>query len=123
MLNIIEKNKIFIIEILDPRDPQDEIIFLEFINNVFENKEFGLVLNVDGKKAFSQEAKVEFNHWFKNNKLRLKKQCFGFSRVSSNATKMAKLKSKALRLAMPCPYNVSDNMGESLDWLNKQQIK
>lgn len=116
--NEIHKD-IFSLEINDPREEKDETEFLSFLDSVLSKNTFGLILKVEGEKSFSPEAKKALGVWFKENKPILKSKCFGFARVNQNAKKMGRLKSKALSLAMPCPYTVLHTTEEALDWLKR----
>lgn len=117
-INKLDGN-VFIISITTPRKSDDENILLDFLNEVLEFKSFGLILNVEGNRSFTAEGKKSLGIWFKLNKKQLGEKCRGFARVSSSVTKLDKLKSKALRLAMPCPYIVLRNTIEATAWLNK----
>lgn len=118
-----EEDNIFVLEIFEPRLATDEKEFILFLDEVFQNSKFGIVLSVTGHKFFSLEGKKTFNMWFKENKDKLKRQCFGFARVSSETSKMLKLTSKALRLAMPCRYEVFNEKKDGVHWLQRNRTK
>ena len=114
------KNNIYTITIASPRQAQDEIDFMNFLNEIVDMDSFGLVLSVEGEKSFSQSGKRELGIWFKTNKKILGYKCIGFARVSEDASKVDTLKSRAMRLAMPCPYIVLPNVRQAVAWLESK---
>lgn len=124
MIEIKElKHQIFIVRIFEPRELNDEIQFLDSLEVILQNKNFGLILSVEGQSTFSIQSKKQLNFWFKSKRQQLRDRCFGLVRINKDATKMAKLKSKAMGLAMPCMYRVVDNLEGALEFLEKYSKK
>lgn len=115
-INEIEKN-IFEVEITSPREQKDETSFLNLLEELISKDFFGLIFSTEGKAGFSAEAKKEMSKWFKTNKPLLKEKCIGFARVNTSQSKAGKFTSKAMQLAMPCPYNVVTNNTDAKVWL------
>ena len=105
----------------EPKVEGDENVFFDKMNSFLDQENFGLILEVRGKKAFSPEAKKRLGHWFKENKGTLKTKCCGFARVNQNLGTKEKLRSKAMSLAMPCPYLVCSSLDEALSWFQRKQ--
>ncbi len=112
-------NNITFIKIFSPRELEDEDKFFFHLEDLISNKKFGIVIEVEGDKTFSLEAKQKLNIWFKNNKYILRKSCIGMARINSNVSKLKTLKSKAISLAMPCPYIVLSGVDEAIRWFQK----
>lgn len=110
----IKNSNLLSVRIYEPREQQDEKTFFEFLQEVLDHEKFGLILEVDGAKAFSQEAKKKLTTWFRTNKEELQERCLGFVRVTKKDTGVERLKSKAMSLAMPCPYFVVSSFDEAL---------
>jgi len=124
MLKITEiSERIYDIEILEPKESEDEVLFLDFMDKILRKEAFGLILSVSGDKGFSQDGKRKLSMWFKNNKRDLSSRCIGFARVSSHSTKVSRLKNRTLTLAMPCPYRVFESRDESIEWMSKMKLK
>ncbi|GEM_PF-2680691 len=115
-INEIERN-IFEVEITSPREEKDETSFLGLLDDLIEKEFFGLIFSTEGKAGFSAEAKKSMSIWFKTNKPLLKERCIGFARVNRSQSKTAKFTSKAMQLAMPCPYTVVTNNQEAREWV------
>ena len=113
----IKESNIYCLSIMSPRKESDEVEFLETLNKVVETTKFGLILDVEGEKAFSHNAKVELAKWFKTNRKRLADECVGFARVEVSETKLEKQNSEAMKKAIPCPYKVFENIDQALYWL------
>ncbi len=114
------QKKIFGLKISEPRLPEDEVRLIESLDAILAGERFGLVLSVEGKAAFTLEGKKQLNLWFKKNRQLLKERCIGLVRVNRDASKLARLKSKALSLAMPCPYRVVEQDQEALEYLRRK---
>ncbi|ATH06868.1 hypothetical protein BIY24_02630 [Halobacteriovorax marinus] len=112
----IESN-IFEVEITSPRETNDETTFLGLLDDLIARNYFGLIFSTEGKAGFSPEAKKEMSTWFKKNKPILKDRCVGFARVNTSQSKAARFTSKAMKLAMPCPYHVVTNNEDAREWL------
>ena len=112
----IDKN-IFEVEITSPRVTEDETSFLGLLDDLITKEYFGLIFSTEGKAGFSPEAKKSMSSWFKENKPNLKERCIGFARVNTSQTKAGKFTSKAMKLAMPCPYNVVTKNEEAREWI------
>ncbi len=112
----IETN-IFEVEITSPRVIEDEESFLGLLDDLIVKDYFGLIFSTEGKAGFSQDAKKAMSTWFKANKPNLKERCIGFARVNTSQSKAGKFTSKAMQLAMPCPYNVVTNNEDAREWI------
>jgi hypothetical protein len=106
--------------ILNPKEESDADQFFNFLEEVIAKDEFSLILITEGSKSFSPENKIKMNTWFKNNKKNLAHRCTGLVRVSQNQTTLSRLSSKALSLAMPCPYKTTNSLEEALHWIKNR---
>lgn len=97
-----------------PKEQADETKFMQTLNKLLESEKFILIIEVSGEASFSPHAKKELGTWFKSNKVELKKRCMAFIRVADESSKLKRFKSKAMRLAMPCPYFVEPNRKRAL---------
>lgn len=111
-----EPNNIFLIEISLPRMIDDEVQFIDFLKNVFKHKRFGLILSVEGEKAFSHEAKKDLGLWFRQFSSDLENQCLGFARIDIAAEQSKNFTKKSLINSMPCPYQVFSCRLEAYQW-------
>ncbi|MAE72529.1 MAG: hypothetical protein CL675_00440 [Bdellovibrionaceae bacterium] len=113
----IKPNHQFIVEITNPRTLKDESTFLGLLDDLIDRDRFGIAIKVEGGRAFSPEAKKRLGLWFKQNKAVLKKKCFGFARIKTQTTRVERLTSKAMRLAIPCPYDLFETEEAAIQWL------
>lgn len=101
------------IEIFEPRDSNDEIKFMDALNELLKEDAFGMIVSITGEKHFSLEAKKDLGIWFKNNKEKLREKCFGFIRIKPNEDESLSKKSLAMKNAMPCPYDVKSTIAKA----------
>ncbi len=107
------------INIVDPKVPDDARDFFAALDELVAGERFGLIFYTEGKAGFSEENKRKLTTWFRAHKPVLKEKCFGYARVNTKTGFLGKLESKAMKLAMPCPYIVTRSEEEALAWLNK----
>ena len=94
--------------------------FFTFLDSLMARPRFGLLLETDTKKSFSMENKKRLSHWFKTNKPKIKKGCFGLARINKSSGIRARLARTVIQLAYPCPYFVASDSHEAIDWLKKK---
>lgn len=111
------------INILDPKVPEDAPSFFSALDEMVSGERFGLIFYTEGKAGFSEENKRKLTKWFRENKPILKEKCYGYARVNTKTGLLGKLESKAMKLAMPCPYMVTRSQDEALSWLTKLSNK
>lgn len=96
-----------------PKQGTDEVEFINAMNEVLQEERFILIIEATGEASFSPAAKRELGKWFKSNKNELGQRCMALIRVGDGPTKLKRLKSKAMKLAMPCPYFVEPSYDEA----------
>lgn len=111
------------INIIDPKVPEDAPEFFRALDELVAKERFGLIFYTEGKAGFSEENKRKLTKWFREHKPILKEKCLGYARVNTKTGLLGKLESKAMKLAMPCPYLVTRSEGEALEWLKKLASK
>lgn len=114
MITIERDQNIFIMKIFAPRKRTDETEFCNFLNDLLDEKDFSLLIKVDGEKNFSHESKVVLNHWFKEHKNFLYEHCNALYRVRDPETFDEK-KIIRLKKAFPFHYNEYQDFDEAYD--------
>lgn len=117
-LDSLEDN-IFYVKIYSPRQDEDAQFFFDFLERLKKTKNFALILETQGEARFSPENKKKMTVWFKTNKAFLEQECRALIRLQQSMSTLSKLSSKAMRLAMPCPYHVTDSFNDALNWAKK----
>lgn len=110
---------IFFARLLTPREQDDADNFFSFLHSLEEHDTFFLIFESQGEARFSGDNKKRMTKWFKENKPMLAKSCLGFARIKPELSPLSRLTSKAMRLAMPCPYEVFTNLNDALSWANR----
>ena len=86
------------------RIEEDEIKFMDFLDNLKGETNFGIILEVSGEKGFSATGKRNLNLWFKNNKDLLSKECIGFVRIRNGKEEIKNQIQDRIASVFPCPY-------------------
>lgn len=106
---------VFHLKIYAPREPQDENEFFTFLDSLLDGKMFSLIIEIDGEKSFSHEAKRNLGIWFKGNQLILKQRCLGIIRIRNSHVVTAR--DEAMKRAMPCNYQIASSLDMALQYL------
>ena len=109
--------KLIRISILDPKEPEDATSFFRTLDELVGGEKFGLILFTEGKAGFCEQDKRKLTSWFRAHKSVLRDKCLGYARVNTKTGLLGKLESKAMKLAMPCPYLVTRHEDHALKWL------
>lgn len=110
---------IFFARLVTPRNDADADSFFNFLATLESHKKFFLFFESQGEARFNGENKKRMTKWFKENKPMLAKSCLGFARIKQGISPISRLTSKAMRLAMPCPYEVFTNLNDALLWADR----
>lgn len=102
----------------EPRCSDDFNDLMEALNKLLVKEKFSIIFEVEGPRHFNKEQKRDFGKWFKQNKKLLGLHCKQFIRINNNPSKLSKLSSKALSLAMPCPYKVVESLDEARPYIS-----
>lgn len=112
-------SNIFFARLITPRADEDAENFFNFLATLESKEKFYLIFESQGEARFSGDNKKRMTKWFKDNKPMLAKSCLGFARIKQELSPLSRLTSKAMRLAMPCPYEVFTNLNDALTWANR----
>ena len=116
-----KENNVFIARLTTPRHENDAQDFFSFLGHLEKEKKFFLIFESEGEARFSGENKKRMTMWFKSQKSFLSDSCLGFARIKKDLSPLSRLTSKAMRLAMPCPYEVFTNITDALLWANRMK--
>lgn len=117
-LDQIEPN-FFYVKIYTPREDQDAEKFFSFLEELKDKQKFALILETQGEARFSPENKKKMTTWFKSNKAILAQECRALIRIQAKNSVLSKLSSKAMQMAMPCPYYVTSNLEDAINWFHQ----